>query len=99
MAQTRVKAGATELPRKDLATADAAACSMAQDDKLATPAVHELAQHFTVLSFTSLHPETLPQGSDRAIASHNLRSFSIGACYARTATYPTGVYWIILSLD
>ena len=26
------------------------------------------------------------------LASHNLRSFSVGTCYARTETYPTGVY-------
>ncbi len=97
--QTRTHASAPDLPRHDLATADEAACSMAQADKLATAAVHELSQHYTVLTFTSLHPETLPTGSDRAIASHNLRSFSIGACYARTETYPTGVYWVVLSLE
>src|SRR5580658_3877161 len=97
--QTRRHAGSIDLARHDLATAAAAACSMAQADKLATTAVHDLAQHYPVLTFTSLHPETLPTGSDRAIASHNLRSFSIGACYARTETYPTGVYWVVLSLE
>jgi uncharacterized protein YkwD len=96
---TRRNANAADLPRHDLAIADDAACSMAQADKLATTAVHDLAQHYTVLTFTSLHPETLPTGSERAIASHNLRSFSIGACYARTETYPTGVYWVVLSLE
>ena len=97
--QARSHANSADLPRHDLVTADDAACSMAQADKLATAAVHELSQHYTVLTFTSLHPETLPTGSDRAIASHNLRSFSIGACYARTETYPTGVYWVVLSLE
>jgi uncharacterized protein YkwD len=97
--QMRHHADIPELPRNDLATADDAACSMAHADKLATSEVHQLAQHYTVLTFTSLHPETLPGGSDHAIASRNLRSFSIGACYARTETYPTGVYWVVLSLD
>jgi hypothetical protein len=41
----------------------------------------------------------LPAGSEHAIASRNLRSFSVGACYARTDTYPTGVYWVVLSLE
>jgi|SRR5579863_4376124 len=95
----RRKASIAELPRQDFATADEAACSMAQADKLGTPAVHELAQRYTVLTFTSLHPETLPQGSEHAISGHNLRSFSIGACYARTNTYPTGMYWVVLSLE
>jgi uncharacterized protein YkwD len=97
--QTRRHASSTNLARHDLATADDTACSMVHADKLATPAVHELSLHYTVLTFTSLHPETLPTGSERAIASHNLRSFSIGACYARTGTYPTGVYWVVLSLE
>jgi uncharacterized protein YkwD len=97
--QTRHNANAAELPRHDLATADDAACSMAQTDKLQTAAVHQLAQRYTVLTFTSLHPETLPTGSERAIGGRNLRSISIGACYARTETYPTGVYWVMLSLE
>jgi uncharacterized protein YkwD len=95
----RRNANADDLPRHDLALADDTACSMAHDDKLATPAVHQLSERYTVLTFTSLHPETLPTGSEHAIASHNLRSFSIGACYARTETYPTGVYWVVLSLE
>jgi len=95
----RRNANAADLPRHDLALADDTACSMAHADKLATPAVHQLSERYTVLTFTSLHPETLPTGSERAIASHNLRSFSLGACYARTETYPTGVYWVVLSLE
>jgi uncharacterized protein YkwD len=97
--QARHHADASDLPRRDLATADDAACSMAHADKLATSEVHQLARHYTVLTFTSLHPETLPSGSDHAIGSRNLHNFSIGACYARTETYPTGVYWVVLSLD
>jgi len=97
--QARRNTNAADLPRHDLASADDTACSMAHADKLATPAVHQLSERYTVLTFTSLHPETLPTGSEHAIASHNLRSFSIGACYARTETYPTGVYWVVLSLE
>ena len=95
----RRNTNAADLPRRDLASADDTACSMAHADKLATPAVHQLSERYTVLTFTSLHPETLPTGSEHAIASRNLRSFSIGACYARTETYPTGVYWVVLSLE
>jgi uncharacterized protein YkwD len=89
----------SNLPRQDLVTADDAACSMAHADKLGTTPVHALANRFTVLTYTSLHPETLPAEANHAIASHNLRSFSVGACYSRTETYPTGVYWVVLALD
>jgi len=99
VAQARRQANQPELARRDLPTADDAACSMAQADKLGTASVHQLAQQYTVLTYTSLHPETLPANASHMLAGRNLRSFSVGTCYARTETYPTGVYWVVLSLD
>jgi len=97
--QTRSAAGQPELQRRDLLIADEVACSMAQADKLGTAPVHKLAARFTVLTYTSLHPETLPNSATRALSSRNAHGFSIGACFARTDTYPTGVYWVVLSLE
>jgi uncharacterized protein YkwD len=99
VSQVRHHASLPDLPRRDLLNADEAACSMAQSDKLATAAVRKLAEQATVLTYTSLRPETLPEGSAHAISSRNLHSFSVGACYSRTETYPTGVYWIVVSLE
>jgi uncharacterized protein YkwD len=99
VAQLRRQSGQPALTRRDLPIADAAACSMAQADQLGTAPVHQLAQRYTVLTFTSLHPETLPNQANQVIAKPNQRSFSIGECYAKTTTYPTGVYWLVLSLD
>jgi len=99
VAQTRRQANQPELARRDLPTADDAACSMAQAGKLGTASVHQLAQQYTVLTYTSLHPEALPANAGHMLTGHNLRSFSVGSCYARTESYPTGVYWVVLSLD
>jgi uncharacterized protein YkwD len=99
VAQMRRQSGQPDLARRDLPIADEAACSMAQADKLGASPIHQLAQRYTVLTFTSLHPETLPNGANQAIDKPNLRSFSVGACYGKTETYLTGVYWIVLSLD
>jgi uncharacterized protein YkwD len=99
VAQARQQAHQPALTEADLPNADIAACSMAQADKLGTPLLQQLAQRYTVLAYTSLSPGTLPGNASQALASHNLRSFSVGACYARTTTYPTGVYWVVLSLD
>ncbi len=99
VAQTRRQASQPDLARSDLPNADAAACSMAQADKLGGSVVHQLAQRYTVLTYTSLHPETLPANASHVLAGRNLRSFSVGACYARTETYPTGVYWVVLTLE
>jgi uncharacterized protein YkwD len=97
--QSRHQAGQSELARRDLFTSDDAACSMAHADKLGTAPVHKLAERSTVLTYTSLHPETLPNGTGHALLSPTLHTFSIGTCYSRTDTYPTGVYWIVLSLE
>jgi uncharacterized protein YkwD len=99
LAQSRYQAGQAALARSDLPNADFVACSMARADKLGTKPVHELAQRYTVLTYTSLHPGMLPENVRPAVASHSLHSFSLGACYARTQTYPTGVYWVVLSFD
>jgi uncharacterized protein YkwD len=97
--RVRRQASQPELQRRDLLTADEAACSMAQADKLGTLPVKKLAERFTVLSYNGLRPETLPNGAAHAIGSRNLHSFSVGTCYGRTDTYPTGVYWVVLSLE
>jgi uncharacterized protein YkwD len=97
--QMRHQSSQPELQRRDLLTAAEAACSMAQADKLGTPPVQKLAERATVLTYTSLHPETLPTSAAHALTSPNLHNFSIGACYGRTDTYPTGVYWVVLSLE
>ncbi len=97
--QARHQAKEPDLARNDLSKADDAACSMAHADKLGTFPVQQLAQRYTVLTYTSLHPETLPENAKPALASPNLRSFSVGACYGRSETYPTGVYWVVLALE
>jgi uncharacterized protein YkwD len=99
IAESRRQSNQPALARSDLHSADDAACSMAQADKLGTEPVHELAQHSTVLTYSSLHPGTLPENASPVLASRRLRRFSVGACFARTQTYPTGVYWVVLSLD
>ena len=97
--RTRGAASQPPLERRDLLIADEVACSMAQADKLGTAPVHKLAERFTVLTYTGQNPETLPDSATRALASRSPRSFSIGACFARTETYPLGIYWVVLTLE
>jgi uncharacterized protein YkwD len=71
-----------------------AVCSMAQEDRLGTRAMHDLAQQYYVVSYTNMHPEVLPDAAARLVTDRRLRSVAVSACYARTATYPSGVYWV-----
>src|SRR5580704_10637701 len=99
LGHTRQQIGQAELERRDLVAADQAACSMARADRLGTSPVRKLAEHSTVLTYTTLHPETLPTEGAHALGSRTLHSFSIGACYSRSDTYPSGVYWVVLALE
>lgn len=87
------------LARQDLPQIDQAACSMAQSDKLSTSPIRDLTRRYTVLTYASVHPETLPKQASHAISSRSLRTYSVGTCYARTESYPSGAYWVVLSLE
>ena len=97
--QMRRQANQPDLARRDSLTLDDAACSMAQAEKLSTANIRQLAQRYTLLTYNTLRPETLPANATRALKNSYSRSFSVGTCYARTNTYPTGVYWIVVSLE
>jgi uncharacterized protein YkwD len=88
---------ATHLPalaRKSDFALRAAACSMAQEDRLSTRSMHALAQRYSVVSYANLHPEVLPASANRLIGDHHLKNVAVGVCYSRSDTYPTGVYWV-----
>ena len=99
LSQMRRAARRSGLQRRDWLGADEAACSMAQADKLGTAPVRHLAESYNVLTYTSLRPQALPAEAARVVAGRNLHSYSVGVCYSRTHTYPTGTYWIVLSLE
>jgi uncharacterized protein YkwD len=76
---------------------DSAVCSMAQEDRLGTASMHELAQRYSVVSYTNLHPEILPVNANRLVGDHRFANVAVAVCYARTGTYPSGVYWVGLA--
>jgi uncharacterized protein YkwD len=99
VALARRQARQPGLARQNLPEADDAACSMAKADTLGTSLVHQISQRYTLLTYTTLHPEVLPSNAGQAFSMRGLKSFSVGACYARTETYPTGVYWVVVAAN
>jgi uncharacterized protein YkwD len=75
----------------------AAVCSMAQQDRLGTSSMHELAQRYSLVSYTNLHPEILPANASRLIGERRFSNVAVSVCYGRTGTYPSGVYWVGLA--
>jgi uncharacterized protein YkwD len=95
IARTRREANLPQLQWMDSDAAEAAACSMAHADSLKTVA----SRGSYILRYTTAQPETLPDAAAKAIEDRAVHAFSVGTCYARTSTYPNGVYWVTLVLQ
>jgi uncharacterized protein YkwD len=95
IARMRREANLPQLQWKDSDAAESAACSMAHADSLKTVA----ARGSYILRYTTEQPETLPEAATRVIEDRSVRTFSVGTCYARTSSYPNGVYWVTLVLQ
>jgi hypothetical protein len=59
---------------------------------LRSPALHARE----VVRYTTAQAQILPANASHAIESRSVRAFAIGSCYARTPSYPAGVYWVAL---
>jgi len=95
IARTRRDANLPQLQWMESDTAQAAACSMARADSLKTAA----SRGSYILRYTTAQPETLPAAAAKAIEDRAVHTFSVGTCYARTNSYPNGVYWVTLVLQ
>lgn len=94
VARARHDANLLQLRWIDNGTAPAAACAMAKSDSLHAPA--QPGRH--LLRYTTMQPEVLPDAAITAIEDRAAQGFTVGTCYARTSTYPNGVYWVDLIL-
>jgi uncharacterized protein YkwD len=90
--QIRAQARLPGLQRMDSGEAADAACVMAKADSLKTSSPRSRA----VVRYTTPQPQTVPAEASQAIGSASVHAVAVGSCYARTATYPTGVYWVAL---
>jgi hypothetical protein len=89
---SRARAGQAPFEEREDPAASSAACAMAQADALKVSAP---PARYTV-RYTTMQPEKLPDESRKPIGDAALRSFSVGACFKRTQSYPQGAYWVIL---
>jgi len=96
--EMRQQAGLPKLVRRTPPNLDAAACSLARENR---PNAHLLAAAYDnrkIITYTESRPEVLPQEALRLLRDPGVRQFAVGACYARNAAYPTGMYWVAILL-
>jgi uncharacterized protein YkwD len=98
VAEMRQQAGLPELAHLRPANLDDATCSLARENR---PNAHQLAVAYNnrrIITYTQSHPEIIPAEATRLLDDPEVRQFAVGACYARNAAYPTGMYWIAILL-
>ena len=95
VARARREANLPQLQWMDSDAAESAACSMARANSLKTAALRGAY----MLRYTTTQPEILPDAAVKAITDRAVHAFSVGTCYARTDSYPSGVYWVTLVLQ
>lgn len=98
IAELRKQAGLPSLSRAASRLPREQACDMARRDSVqfthgAYPAVQGRLQ---TIAYAAADPAALPEALRRVAASTQPESFSVGACSARTASYPAGAYWIVV---
>jgi uncharacterized protein YkwD len=98
VAAIRQEAGLPELVQLTPPNLDEAACSLAKENR---PNARLLATSYDnrrIVTYTQSRPEVLPQGALRLLRDPGVQQFAVGACYARNAAYPTGMYWVAILL-
>jgi uncharacterized protein YkwD len=94
----RQEAGLPELVQLTPPNLDEAACSLATENR---PNARLLATSYDnrkIIAYTQSRPEVLPQSALRLLRDPGVQQFAVGACYARNAAYPTGMYWVAILL-
>jgi uncharacterized protein YkwD len=96
--EIRQEAGLPELAQLTPPHLDEAACSLARESR---PNARLLATSYDnrkIVVYTQSRPEVLPEGALRLLRDPSVQQFAVGACYARNAAYPTGMYWVAILL-
>ena len=91
--------GEPALVRVDAPVLHDEACGMAQRDQLSTPELSaKLPKARFFVRFTAPQPQQIPDTLVQAAKDPARTHFAVGACYAKSSTYPEGIYWVVVAL-
>jgi uncharacterized protein YkwD len=96
--EMRQQAGLPELVQLTPPNFDQAACSLARENRPNARLLATAYDNRKIITYTQSRPEVLPPGALRLLRDPGVRQFAVGACYARNAAYPTGMYWVAILL-
>jgi uncharacterized protein YkwD len=86
----------TGLEHLDASAARKEACAMAGQDSLKIAASPQTLQGTHIVRYTSTQPVSLPSTAIQSIEDEKVKRFAVGSCFARSKSYPNGIYWVVL---
>lgn len=94
----RRAAGLTALSQYAPAKLDEAVCSLAQAGRPSARLLQTAYDNRRMVTYTQSRPEILPQSAVNLLRESGVRQFAVGSCFARSASYPSGTYWVAILL-
>jgi len=96
--ELRKQTGLPPLERETLGPVREEACALAARDTV--DASHQPAPRLRgalhTIAYSSADPERIPEQLRDEVARQRPLSFSVGACFARSPSYPAGAYWVVV---
>lgn len=98
IAELRKQAKLPPLSRTSAGTPRGEACDMARRDSVTftSGAYPTMGGTLQTIAYATPDPAPLPEALREVVINKRPESFSVGACSARTASYPSGAYWIVV---
>ena len=73
------------------------ACQMAKDDRVNAKAILGRPNVSASLAFNDVDPANFGSHFSNLANVATSKAFSVGACFARTDTYPEGTNWVVVA--
>jgi hypothetical protein len=69
---------------------------MARNDKLEVSNAQAATGARSGIAWTAPDLTQLPAGAKKTLSQPMLSGYALGVCFAPSATYPSGVYWLVM---
>ncbi len=96
--EVRKQAGLEPLTAHEPLKLDEAVCRMTQGGRPNARLLQTAYDNRQIITYTQSRPEILPQKALPLLRDPDVHHLAVGACYAHTASYPTGMYWVAILL-
>ena len=98
LARVRAQAGLPRLRRVNEGHLSSLACDMGHHNHVNTNKALKSTSAVMATAYTTSNPEELSQGAVQAARERNIQSYAVGVCFQRSSGFPSGVYWVLLTL-